>query len=529
MQPEAYGEDSTSSQPPLPLGTLRGKSKAMVTRSRLVFALCLMLARTAHAGPVEIFHDVHTPADDPETVVLDYLYGNTGLFLSSDGGASFQLLCSGAIDRNLQGDGSVFYVAPGDAIYVGASGGLWQGDKRGCGWHEVTAMHEKWVEAFAGDPIDSKVTYLVTSNGSGSPNGIFVNDGRSVDWTALGTRAELFINTLHVVKVASGKRFYETAVRPPKVDATADDAPEYLVRVSDDEGKSWTEHEFGRADQYGPDDLYAEMNIRAIDPTNPDRIFASVMRSKDMDDLIYSPSQGRAGTWIKLAQVSKLQAVAVKPDGTVYYGDSDQDSPGLFTISQAGDAPKRLSSEWKVGCLKYDADHSRMYACNDWRFGTVDLSSGAFSPILDMRSAEKFVECPGEQPVAQRCQSQLLQAYCGPAHYEYAPLCSVYDRPWLEPLAGGGAVDVGASAGAETAGAAATTTSLAGGVGGALDESGRTNAPGAASKNSCVCAAPGGVQSASAGVFLSMALLIPTSLLVRILRRGRRRRAAQTN
>ena len=438
----------------------------MVCRSFLAVAICLLLAGTAHAGPIELFHDVYAESGKPDTLVLDYMYGQSGLFFSSDGGQHFSLMCSGAIDKNLQRDGSVFHVTPGDVLYLGAFGGLWRGSSSGCGWQEVTAMHNKWVAAFAGDPLDSKLTYLITSTGSGAQNGIFVNDGQSMDWTAFGAQAELFLDTLHVVKLPSGgKRFYETAVRPPKPDAKADDVPQYLVRVSDDNGMSWTEEDFGNADQYGPKDPYASLSIMGVDPTNPDRVVAGVVRSMDVDDLVYSPSQGKAGTWMKLAQVGKLQALAFKPDGSLYYGDDDQDSPGLFTIEKFGDMPKQLSTAWKVGCLRYDTDHNRMYACNDWRFGTADLSSGVFTAMLDMRTAEKFVECPGEPSMADRCQQQLLQAYCGPAHYEYAPVCTAYDRPWLEPLGGSGgsaATNAGAGAGGTSGAGAAAGNGAAG-------------------------------------------------------------------
>jgi hypothetical protein len=482
----------------------------MVCRSSFALLMCLLFAGTAHAGPVELFHDIHIEPGKSDTLVLEYMYGQGGLFLSSDAGAHFQLMCSGAIDKSLQRDGSVFYVSPADAIYLGAFGGLWRGNSSGCGWQEVTALHEKWVAGFAADPIDPKITYLITSTGSGAKNGLFVNDGQNAEWPAFGTQAELFLDTLHVVKLPAGKRFYETAVKPPKPDASADDVPQYMVRVSDDDGKTWTENEFGNADQYGPKDQYAEMEILAIDPTNPDHVVARALRSMDVDDLLYSPSQGKPGTWLKLAQVGKLEAAAFTPDGALFYGDYDQESPGLFTISKPGEMPKQLSTTWKVGCLKYDVDHKRMFACNDWQFGTANLDSGAFSPMLDMRTAEKFVECPGEQPMAARCQQQLLQGYCGPAHYEYAPVCTAYDRPWLEPLGGAGGAS-GASAGAggtssAAAGKAAAGDSAGGQGGVSVGSAGRTAAGAAAgggggtsggtAKSGCSCSAPGATRAA---------------------------------
>jgi hypothetical protein len=437
-------------------------------------------------------------------VVLQYNYGGGGFFVSSDGGANFRLLCSGAIDRGVRGDGKLHLSE--DAIYLGVFDGVWRGDKNGCGWQRVPEMTGQWIGDITGDPVDPKLTYLITTTGSNAKNGIYVHDGTGAPWTALGTQVELFLNTLHVVKSGAGKRFYETAVRTVSTTDSAGkpvDETHYLVRVSDDNAKTWAEYEFGATDQFGVPDTYAEMKIVAIDPANADHIVASVVRSMELDDLVYSPTQGKPGSWVKLAQVKDLKAVAFTPDGKLFYGDNDQDTPGLFELDTWDGTPKRLNDGWKVGCLRYDTDHSRMYACQNWQFGTADLTSGAFKPLLDMRTAEKFVDCPGEMPMADRCQQQLLMAYCGPAHYEYAPVCSVYDRPWLEPLGGSGGANSSGSGG--SGGTAATATSGAGGAGAAVGGSGAAGSVGIAgasgqaaaagsssdSKSGCSCSAPG--------------------------------------
>jgi hypothetical protein len=444
----------------------------------LAFVLCLQPAVSAHAHSREAFKGISQASGASGLLAVSYLGsgGSEGLFLSHDGGAHFGLLCSRAIDKSVSG--LELHVSGDGTIYLGLFAALWRGDSHGCGWQAVPELAGELVEALASDPIDPNVTYLVTASAAPKPNGIFVNHGDGSAWTALGSEDELFLNTIHVVKVGGERRIYETGFRYMDP-ITQMEIARYTVRVSDDQGASWTEHEFGAADQFGPEDKNAELKILAVDPTDADRIVAGVMRTGQEnlpDDLVYSPAQGKAGTWVKIGQVTALQAVAFMPDGRLLYGDNDQDSPDLFRVDKLGEAPHKLSSSWKVACLQYDAAHNRMYACQTWTLGTVDIDTGAFTALFDMSAADSFVDCAGEEPVAARCEQQLLAAYCGLSHYEDAPVCSVYSRPWYMPPSAGGAGGAAELAGAGGAGAVAGRLAADGGAGGAggLAVSGRS-------------------------------------------------------
>jgi hypothetical protein len=437
----------------------------MLRRSLLALSVCLLTSKV-HAGPVELFTGVSVDPKMPNSLALKYIYGGGGLFMSTDAGMNFQMLCYSAIDPSVERDVSTVYISGNESIYIGVFDGLWRGDKSGCNWQSIADLKGKWVSDIAGDPTDPAVTYAVTSNGTGL-NSVYMNDGKSDIWTVFGSQSELFLNTLHVVKTSAGKRFYETAVKTtttmdPTTGMAVDDI-HYTVRVSDDNAKTWTESDFGPPDQYGPKDPLAEVRVLAVDPNNPDHILAAVTRDMDVDDLVYSASQGKA--WMPLGKVTTLQAAVFKPDGSLVYGDDSQDSPGLFVIDKIGDNPRQISKDWKVGCLQYDATHTRMYACKDWQFGTADLTTGAFSLMLDMRKADKFVECPGKPPAADTCKTQLLAAYCGISHYPEAPLCCGYPRPGYDPVGCGGASGASGAAAGGMSGGAAGMSSAAGGAG----------------------------------------------------------------
>ena len=421
-------------------------------RRRCAVALslfCLSFGARAKAGPPELFRDVSVEPGRPDVIALHYNFGGGGLFLSSDGGQSYGLLCYAAVDRSVQRDASAVHLSGADAIFVGLFRGLWRGDADGCNWREVPELSGQWVAALGGDPREAKRSYLVTST-SGTANGIWVNDGESDAWTELGARAELFLNTLHVVKTEHGRRFYETAALAQlasDVDTgRPDDAIHYRVRVSDDDAATWAEYEFGPTDQFGEPARSASLQILTVSPTDPDVVVAAVQRDPGRDDLIVSSEQGKPGSWRKLAELSVLQAAAFGPDGRLYFGDYDQDDKGLW-VSDLDGQPERLNSDWKVGCLKYDAAHARMFGCQDWKFGTVDLATGELTTVLDMRSAERFVACErGDgSSTASLCENQLLGDYCGFGHYPEAPLCAGYAQPGL---GSDGGVDAGSGFGA---------------------------------------------------------------------------------
>jgi hypothetical protein len=499
----------------------------MLRRSLLALSVCL-LASKVHAGPVELFTGVTVDPKMPNSIALKYIYGGGGLFMSTDAGMNFQLLCYSAIDASVQRDVSTVYISGTESIYIGVFDGLWRGDKSGCNWQSVPELKGKWVSDIAGDPTDPTITYAVTSNGTGL-NSVYMNDGKSDAWTVYGSQSEVFLNTLHVVKTSAGKRFYETAVKTTTtMDPTTGmpvDNIHYTVRVSDDNAKTWTESDFGAPDQYGPKDPLAEVRVLAVDPNNPDHILAAVTRDMDVDDLVYSPSQGKPGTWMLLGDVTTLQAAVFKPDGSLVYGDDDQNTPGLFVIDKIGDKPKQISKDWKVGCLQYDATHMRMYACKDWQFGTADLTTGAFSTMLDMRKADKFVECPGKPAAADTCKAQLLAAYCGISHYPEAPLCCGYPRDgYVPPGCGGSGGASGAAAGGMSGGAAGTSSAAGGAAMAAAGTSATSVAAGSAAgqaaagsggsaitpkaKSGCSVAGPGSEPSTAwlaLGVGLSIA------------------------
>ncbi|MET0384716.1 MAG: hypothetical protein ABW321_02095 [Polyangiales bacterium] len=399
-------------------------SRACVGFVGCALGLTLAIAGTAHAGPIELFNETVLQPGAPSQMLVPYMYGGAGMFVSSDGGKDFGLLCTAAIDPKVVDSRLDLHLNAAGEIYIGNFDGLWRGDKNGCNFAVVPEMLDHYVGDITSDPLDEKRTYVVTTDASPAENGLFMNDG-SGTFTKYGNHHQLFINTVHVVKNGEGRRFYETGVQTN----LETNEVKYFVRYSDDEAMTWTDNEYPLM-QFGPMDMYAEFAIVGIDPANPDHVLARVRRTNLVDSFVFSTSKGEAGSWMQIAEPNDLAALAFTPDGKLYFGDNSQMSPSLYVVDKLGDAPRELAKGWKVGCLKWDESTKTMFACNDFKFGNVNLETGELTITLDMRCGARFAECPNSpMPMRDMCSAQMMADYCHVSHYPAAPLCAGYEQP----------------------------------------------------------------------------------------------------
>src|SRR6185503_9190446 len=132
----------------------------------------------------------------------------------------------------------------------------------------------------------------------------------------------------------------------------------YVIRVSDDDGATWTEHVYGAAGGL--------LNVQAVDPTNPDRLVISIERPGDAgplpataDSVLVSSDQGK--TFEPYLTVTEIGGVAFAPDGRVWIGDAgnglDPTQPqGLyFAKSLEEPATKLPMSNYPVQCLGFQS------------------------------------------------------------------------------------------------------------------------------------------------------------------------------
>lgn len=495
------------------------------TRGPLGMAIALIVLCGApgpvHAGPIEEFAQLALHPTDPNIMALRYTAGGDGLFITHDAGQSWQLVCSAMLafrgdlkSMRIAGDGSIF-VARGFE-------GLWQGTDRGCGWRKTDAITQLLADV-ASDPDDPAVMWAVTSSGDdGAQNAVWRRDASGA-WAALGTADGTLLSRVRTTRLSDGGlRIYESGQRGTRaVAGSSTGLPNYMIRVSDDAGLTWSEYPFeAPAGTSQTDVSRCPFRLEAIDPRTPDRIVASVDCTVTADALLVSDDRG-ASFRPYLTGVTDLGGLALTLDGRVFIGDKgDRSNPGarkgLWAAPDLGTAPTLVSSEYGVYCLAHQPDTDLVFACQQSHLGTVDPESGAFTTVFDFWQATELVSCPGVD-AAQVCKAQLCGDYCGPAHYASAQLCQVYSDPNCGPAAA--AMD--AALGATPRPAAGTRAPVAGAPA-ATSQAMQPVLPPAAPPPSAGCAI--GARNPSD---TTAAALLPLAALLFLRKRRRRTRLPQ--
>jgi hypothetical protein len=449
----------------------------------LILGLLLLVASTAHAGPVEQLTQLTFQPGSSDMAVLRYINGGDGFFYTGDGAKNFALQCTSAIDPVLVRSGVIAIAGDGHTL-MGLFDGMYEDDGTGCSWSRVddfnqvlapdggVAERAKWISDFAIDPTDSSITYAVSSNGNpGSLNGIYQRnkDGK---WTELGSREEILIGRLQPVEVGGKLRFYESAARGMRMEGDAGlPVPNYMIRISDDMGMTWTEHIFDGAGN-------STLRLQALDPTNPKRLVVTVDRNDADDSVFVSDDEGESFT--EYLKVSQIGGIAFRPDGRIWIGDSgDSTMPmkptGLWTAASLDEAPKQIG-DYVVQCVTYEPKSEQLFVCQHWSVGTADPEKGTFTELLKLTKAKDFLSCDGKD-LAMDCKMQLCGAYCGAGHFAQAPLCAVYTDPLCGPAVAaqeggaGGTGGTGAGSGGMSAGGSGGATG-SGGNGMMIDGSG---------------------------------------------------------
>jgi hypothetical protein len=443
--------------------------------------LALAFPKAAHAGPVEQLTQLALDPSNPKRMVVRYYNGGDGEFVTTDGGKTWKLLCDSLLFTDPTVKGGPIVISNDGTMSMGVFTGLWHDDGHVCGWSSEPKYDGLWVAGLALDPTDPNITYAVTSSG-GKQNGLLRRDA-SGTWSDLGTKEDALLTDINVVAHGSGRRFYVTAVKGQIMLPDGGGAESnYVIRVTDDDGATWTEHVYGGAN--------GALHVQGVDPTNPDRIVVSIERPGDagtlaqtQDSVLVSSDQGK--TFKPYLTVTEIGGVAFAPDGRVWIGDAgnglDATQPaGLyFATSLDEPATKLTMASYPVQCLDYQQATDTLYACQRWTFGTVDTKDGAFTTSLDVRTVASFVDCSGVD-MAAVCQTQLCNAYCGFGHFAQAPVCCAYDTFSCGPAAAQNAVcpavGTGGSGGAAGAGGSGGTSGATGASSGASGIAGANGA-----------------------------------------------------
>jgi hypothetical protein len=489
-----------------------GHNSEAVRGHRTTFVLASFLALSgpnpALAGPVEQLVQLAIHPTDPKRMAVRYVWGGAGAFVTADGGKNWKLLCNSLVSNTVVNSEGPLVLTGDGSVLMGLSTGMWHDDGRACHWMNEPKYDGLFIGGFAVDPIDPAVTYSFTSSG-GLTNGLLRRDA-SGTWSDLGKKENILGTRMLVVRRGSGRRFYLGLVKgevlPP------DGGPgqtSYAIRVSDDDGSTWTEHMYGVAG--------GKLQLQAVDPTNPDRLVISIERPGNTgtraaiaDSVLVSSDQGK--TFEPYLTVLEVGGVAFAPDGRVWIGDGgnalDPTQPGAVYFAKSLDNPatKLPMSNYPVQCLAYQGATDTLYACQPTTFGSVNSADGSFTTSLDVRKVASFVDCPGVD-MAAVCETQLCGAYCGFGHFAQAPLCCAYDTFSCGPAVAPSAVcppkGTGGSGTTDGGKAGAMGRNGGGGMTNGADASVHPHGGGGADAGSAGAAGSGGPHSDSGCAFAS--------------------------
>jgi hypothetical protein len=477
----------------------------------LIWACCFSgfwaasVPQTASAGPVEELAVLALHPRDPKVMALRYQNGGGGVFYTSDGGDSWKLMCGTMIAPGEKVEGSMALAGDGRTL-VGVFMGLWQGSNNGCNWSKAPELSSIRVSDVSGHPSDPDVSFAVTGSGSEqAQNGLLRRDA-SGTWTEVGTRDPAIISRVRAIDLeGGGLRFYQSAQRGMLPGEGGTQVPNYMIRSSDDEGMTWTEHPISVP--------VGTMRLEAIDPTRPDRIVVSIDRPSPPDSVMVSSDRG--ATFTEYLSLTDLGGISFAPDGRIWVGDygnigNVNADKGLWAAPSLDSPATKLSGDYQVQCLTYQAATDTLFACQRWQLGKVDPASGAFTKVFALEDATEFVTCEGTDAPSM-CKTQLCGDYCGPLHFARAPLCSVYNEPTCGPLADSG--DAAPLGGSPASGAGGTT-----GQGGSSAAGGAAGAASAPSKSGGCATSPSGPLTGPAGQ-LAFGLLLSAAVLWRRTRR----------
>jgi MYXO-CTERM domain-containing protein len=520
-------------------------------------AALLLVPSTSLAGPVEEVVQVAFHPTDPQRIALRNDFAGTGLFFTDDGGDSWRMLCAAAtkppqLERAPSALGRMA-MANDNALLVGIFGGMLRDDGAGCDWQSDDPFLDQWVTDVVNDPTDPDVLYAVTSLGGGVDNGVYRRDA-SGTWEAIGTHEPILLDRILVADLGGGAlRFYVLGARGvwcgdtlcensqgccagAPADAAAADptcmpanpdagmcefgivnsTPRYLVRISEDMGDTWTEHDFGPTEARG-------VKLAAVDPSNPDNLVVGVLfntpgqstgANPPNDEIMVSTDQG--ATFTKYAEVALFGGATFAPDGRLWVGGRTNsfvvDSKNALFFAETLDpdqAPTLLTEDVQIRCLEYVPNSDNLFVCQRFEAGYIDADGTGYEQVFAFNEVEEFVSC-GSDDVADKCSAPYLE-FCTCQHFAGAPICcdnpdalgdicDVCDAPAACPdvaamaceagtagtaaTAGAGGTAAGAGGTAATAGAGGTAAGAGGtaataGAGGTSGAAGTTNTSGA--------------------------------------------------
>lgn len=318
----------------------------------LTMGLVLLFGKQAlaHGRPAAVRQiAVRARSDDGPPVTL-VAATSWGMVRSDDGGQSFRWVCGAAMGLDPTRDDPAIALA-GATLVLGFAGGLRRGSADGCDYAAPdAALSGEWVVDVAVDPARPARVYALRSPSAGA-DVLYRSEDGGRTWAARSGPIESVRIERIAVAPSDPNRLYLSGA-----DLNAEPRRAYLL-ASSDAGATFVRSEV---------DLEAgERNLLllAVDPTDPDRLFARVSRSSaDTRDERIVLSEDGGHLWRSVLTGRALHALGISEDGRTVLAGSRQGG-GLFRSSDGGHTFTPFVTPLSVLCITPAGDD--MLICAD--------------------------------------------------------------------------------------------------------------------------------------------------------------------
>jgi MYXO-CTERM domain-containing protein len=345
---------------------------------------------------------------DPQHLVIR---GTWAFLTSRDDGAHYTWTCALAVgyDRTIE-DPRVAVLASG-RVLAGTFDGLSRSDPSGCSYELVTdpAVAGLLVIDVVRDPAVPSSVWVATSPGD-RPNTILFSTDEGATFETRGSFPMGTLIERVVVAPSDPSRVYVSGVT---LRTTSDPRRGYVWR-STDGGRTFMATEIPLIDVDRTD--YGERNVHvmAVDPTNPDVVFARTVRrtTDNMVERLLRSEDGGA-TFHEVAAMGEITGVVVSDDGTHVWAGSWYATDasmgvvgGLHRSDDRGQTFSALDPTLAVRCLAYRT--GELWVCTDDVAGPFALGRSTdlgqtLTPLWTFSDATNDVGCGTCSQVGTLC------------------------------------------------------------------------------------------------------------------------------
>ncbi len=402
----------------------------------LVIATVTLASGVARAHPGEFLRNLALHPSNPRVFAIRYEAGLGGFMFSKDGGRTLQIVPGQSFYKYPIRRRIPMLMASDGKLVVAADDGLVTDDGSGCDLNQdPAALGDAWMSDATPHPSDANTTFLLTIPDQASRHaGVWRRDVSGAI-TAVGT-SDILGTTLGdppfratslrvIARAASmgGLRFIEAGLA---ADPDVPMRPKPVLRVSDDQGVSWTTYPISNthvADGWP--------QILLVSSKEPFQALVAIDTGVGEDpadplDPIFVTRDGGHTFTPYLSEIQVSGEALQLPSGQILLGDRGHPG-GLWSAPDFDSAPTKIQ-EWRVHCLAYQPSTRQIYMCQRHELGFYDAASNSFCAFFRMTETTSFVSCP-DTPLEQntKAKKQLCDGYCSAQHYATAPVCDSFD------------------------------------------------------------------------------------------------------